>query len=82
MHEKLDRPCRPPGGQGPERPWETWEAGSLVILYAIGEVRPPDEVYGRGEPSCTGQGGEALPSPLRSPLFLLCAWAVSPRPAV
>ena len=33
------------------------------------------------ELACTGQGGEALPSPLRDPLFLTCARAVSPRPA-
>ena len=33
------------------------------------------------ELACTGQGGEALPSPLRDPLFLTCPRAVSPRPA-
>ena len=30
--------------------------------------------------SC-GEGGEALPSPLRDPLFLPCTWSASPRPA-
>ena len=33
------------------------------------------------ELACAGQGREALPSPLRDPLFLPCARAVSPRPA-
>ena len=61
----------------------------LVLGYNIaGEVRygrPPMSVCGGVstlcELACTGQGGEALPSPLRDPLFLTCARAVSPRPA-
>ena len=53
--------------------------------YAIGEGygRPPMSVPGGVstvcELACTGPGGEALPSPLRDPLFLTCARAVSQR---
>ena len=70
----------------PEGRWErSWEA----LLEALGKAdlqRPQKRPKHGGvstvcELACTGQGGEALPSPLRDPLFLTCARAVSPRPA-
>ena len=52
--------------------------GYTINSYAIGEVRsgrPPVRIPGgvrHGlQAACAGQGGEALPSPLRDPLFLV-----------
>ena len=66
--------------------WITFWGSNIATLYKRFRYgRPPLSVPGGVstvcELACTGQGGEALPSPLRDPLFLTCARAVSPRPA-
>ena len=64
----------------PDSPEGLWER-SWEVLGGPGRPSVPGGVNTVCELACTGQGGEALPSPLRNPLFLTCARAVSPRPA-
>ena len=72
----------------PDQKWlRLW--GFTINSYAIGEVRsgrPPVRIPGgvrHGlQAACAGQGGEALPSPLRDPLFLVMRSGCEPSASV